>query len=60
MDCSHSIEISKKFAGKYIAIVDNKVVAYGLRTSEVVAIVNKVKPGKEPVIMKVPPKGLSI
>ena len=56
----HSREIFKKFAGKYIAIVNDKVVASGSRTSEVIAIASKVEPGKEPVIMKVPTKGVSI
>lgn len=57
---SHFNEISKKYAGKYIAIVNNEVVASGSRTSEATEKARKKVPNKEPVIMKVPSKHMPI
>ena len=53
-------KFSKKFAGKYIAIVDQKIVASGSTSTVVIKKANRVIPDKEPVLMKVPPNGILI
>ncbi len=57
---SHFKEISKKFAGKYIAIANERVIASGLTSTEVIKIAHEKEPSKRPVLMKVPTKGISI
>ncbi len=56
----HSKEIFKKFSGQYIAIVNQKVIASASTSTKAIAIARKVEPNKEPVLMKVPSKYLSI
>ncbi|MGC1132169.1 MAG: DUF5678 domain-containing protein [Nitrososphaeraceae archaeon] len=52
--------LSKKFAGKYIAIVNQKIVASGTTSTVVIKKAHKVIPDNEPILMKVPPKGILI
>jgi hypoxanthine-guanine phosphoribosyltransferase len=47
-------EINKKYSGKHIAIVDNKVVASGNDPKEVWEIAKKKHPKKKPVLAFVP------
>lgn len=42
----HSQELSKKYPGKYIAVVDNKLVALGNSNLEVFRKAKKAYPGK--------------
>ncbi len=47
-------KINKKYSGKHIAIVDDKVVASGSDPKEVWEIAKKKYPGKRPVLAFVP------
>jgi hypothetical protein len=49
-----------KYAGEYIAIDNFKVIASGTSSVEVMHKVEKIDPTIKPLIMKVPPDGLSI
>lgn len=49
-----------KHAGQYIAISGFKVIAFGTTSVEVMNKVVKIDPTIRPLIMKVPPDGLSI
>ncbi len=44
----------KKYEGKYIAIIGNKVVASGTNAKHVMAEAKKKNPGKKPTLAKVP------
>jgi Family of unknown function (DUF5678) len=56
----HFKEISKKFAGKYVAIVNERVIASGATSTEVIKIAHEKEPNKQPILMKVPTIGISI
>lgn len=49
--CEHQ-EISEKYRGKYIAIIDKKVVAHGKSLHEVLNIAERL--GEEPLISFIP------
>ena len=44
----------KRYEGKYIAIIDQKVVASGDNAKEVLEAANKKYPGRKPLLAKVP------
>ena len=52
----HSEELSKKYPGKYIAIVNNKLVAIGNNNKEVFVKAKKRFPGKIISISYIPRK----
>lgn len=49
-------KINRKYSGKHIAIVDNKVVASGDDPKKVWEAARKKHPGKKPVLAFVPKK----
>jgi hypothetical protein len=42
--CEHSLEIDEKYAGEYIAIVDQKIVAHGKDFFKVMEEATKIDP----------------
>jgi hypothetical protein len=48
------------YQGKYIAIVDSKIIASGSTSGEVMRITAQKIPHSHPVIMKVPNNGLTL
>jgi len=50
----HFSELVTKFAGKYIAVVNEELVAVGESGSEVEARAREIEPGKVPSVMRVP------
>lgn len=52
----HSQELSKKYAGKYIAVVDNKMIAVGNSNLEVFKKAKEIYPKKMVSISYIPRK----
>ena len=50
----HFSELVTKYAGKYIAVVDQKLVAVGESGVEVEAQARKIQPEKIPSVLRVP------
>lgn len=50
----HFSELVTKYAGKYIAVVDQKLVAVGESGIEVEAQARKIQPDKMPSVLRVP------
>jgi len=50
----HFSELVTKFAGKYIAVVNEELVAVGESGSEVEARAREIEPSKVPSVMRVP------
>ena len=55
---SHPKELVK-YEGEYIGIVNCKIIASAQTSGQVLQKVHEIIPGANPVIMLVPPKGLS-
>jgi hypothetical protein len=55
---SHSKELVK-YEGEYVGIVDGKIVASAQTSGQVIQKVQQIIPNANPVIMLVPPRGLS-
>jgi hypothetical protein len=54
----HSKELAK-YEGEYVGIVDGKVVASAQTSGQVLQKVHQIIPHANPIIMLIPPKGLS-
>jgi len=54
----HSKELAK-YEGEYVGIVDGKVVAAAQTSGQVLQKVHQIIPNANPIIMLIPPKGLS-
>jgi hypothetical protein len=54
----HSKELAK-YEGEYVGIVDGKVVASAQTSGQVLQKVHQIIPNANPIIMLIPPKGLS-
>jgi hypothetical protein len=50
----HFSELVTKFAGKYIAVVNEELVAVGESGSEVEAKAREIEPSKVPSVLRVP------
>jgi len=50
----HFSELVTKFAGKYIAVVNEELVAVGESGSEVEARAREIEPSKVPSVLRVP------
>lgn len=55
---SHSKELAK-YEGEYVGIVEGKVVASAQTSGQVLQKVHQIIPNANPIIMLIPPKGLS-
>jgi len=53
--CEHSLEIGRKYAGEYIAVVNQKIVAHGKDFHKVMEEATKIDP--EPLVDDVPIPG---
>ena len=45
-----------RYAGEWVAIINDKVVAHGNRVKEIISKSKEIEPGKTPFIAKVPSK----